>query len=271
VLVHGSGPHDRDETIAQNKPFRDLAWGLASNGIAVFRYDKRTLVHGMEMSPISDHIGVKEETVDDAVAALELLAETEGIDRERVFVLGHSLGGMLAPMISESTDAERGLIMLAAPTRPLEDLILEQVTYLAGIDGNTSDEEQAELDKVEEQVARVKSLNSESQVQAEQLPLGLPAFYWLSIQGYSPAEVAVGLAEPMLILQGERDFQVTMDDFAGWEMALGGEADVVLKSYPGLNHLFMDGTGPSTPTEYELPGNVAEEAVQDIADWIADR
>jgi dienelactone hydrolase len=99
VLVHGSGPQDRDETIGPNKPFRDLAWGLASQGIAVLRYEKRTKKHAMKLVLIKNTITVKQETIDDALAAVALLRKTERIDPNRIFVLGHSLGGMLIPRI----------------------------------------------------------------------------------------------------------------------------------------------------------------------------
>ena len=125
VLVHGSGPNDRDETIGPNKPFKDLAWGLASQGIAVLRYDKRTKVYPEKMAALKT-LTVKEETIDDAVAAVELLRQTPNIDPQRVFVLGHSLGGYLAPRIAQADTDLAGLIILAGAARPLEDLMLEQ-------------------------------------------------------------------------------------------------------------------------------------------------
>ena len=93
VLVHGSGPEDRDETIGANKPFRDLAWGLATQGIAVLRYDKRTLVYAQAMKDQIQSLTVQDETIDDALAAVELLRSADKIDPARVFLAGHSLGG----------------------------------------------------------------------------------------------------------------------------------------------------------------------------------
>ena len=94
VLVHGSGPNDRDETVEASKPFRDLAWGLASRGVAVLRYEKRTRQYAAKVAAMKSFT-VQQETVDDAVAAAALLRHTQGIDPKRVFVLGHSLGAML--------------------------------------------------------------------------------------------------------------------------------------------------------------------------------
>ena len=95
--------------------------------------------------------------------------------------------------------------------------------------------------------------------------------YWLALRGYNPPAVAATLHMPLLILQGERDYQVSMVDFANWKAALGGRKDVTLKSYPALNHLFMEGTGKSTPSEYTQAGHVAAEPVNDIARWVAAR
>lgn len=271
VLVHGSGPNDRDETIGPNKPFRDLALGLASEGIAVLTYDKRTLVRPEELPA---DLTVAEEVVDDAVAAVALLRTDRTVAiPDRVFVLGHSLGGMLAPRIAGESDGVAGLVLMAAPARPLEELILEQTTYLAERDGTVTEEEESSLAEVAAQVEAVRDLE-----EGAGEVLGAPASYWLDLRDYRPAEVAAGLDLPMLVLQGERDYQVTMTDFAMWEEALGSRPDVEFRSFPGLNHLMMpgegegeatgDGAGLSGPEEYEVAGHVAPEVVDAIAAFI---
>jgi dienelactone hydrolase len=270
VLVHGSGPNDRDETIGPNKVFRDLAWGLASQGIAVLRYDKRTLIYAAQFTPdILAKLTLQQETIDDALLAVELLRSSQGIDPQRIFVLGHSLGAMAAPRIGQQDSALAGLILLSGPTIPLEDEILDQYTYLFNLDGSLSDAEIAQLEKLQAQVARVKDPNLSDQVPATDLPLGIQADYWLDLRDYHPAEVAKTLAMPMLVLQGGRDYQVSpTKDFAGWKAALADKANAVLKLYPDLNHLMISGQGPSTPAEYQVEGHVAPEVVQDIADWV---
>ena len=269
VLVHGSGPQDRDESAGPNKPFRDLAWGLASRGIAVLRYEKRTKAHAAQFTPeLVAGLTVKEETIDDALAAVELLRRTPGIDPDRITVLGHSLGGYLLPRIGAADAGIAGLIVLAGFTRPMEDLVVDQMTYLAGLDGSISAGEQAALDEVAAQVARVKSPELSAATPAEDLPLGMPANYLLDLRGYDPAALAQELGRRMLILQGARDYQVTTVDFEGWKAALGSRPDVEFKLYPDLNHLFMAGKGKSSPAEYETPGNVDEQVIVDIARWI---
>ena len=268
VLVHGSGPHDRDETIGPNKPFRDLAWGLASRGIAVLRYEKRTKAHGMKMVPIKDSITVKEETIDDALAAVSVLRDTEAIDAGRIFVLGHSLGGMLAPKMVALDRRIAGLIIFAGNTRPLEDLFLDQRRWFFSLDGQVSESEKRALQEFEEQVARVKSPELSGATPPESLPSGISPTYWLALRGYHAPTVAKDLKQPMLILQGARDYQVTMDDYQGWQQALSLRSDVQFKIYPKCNHLFIEGEGTSTPAEYQVPGHVAEVVIEDIANWI---
>jgi dienelactone hydrolase len=268
VLVAGSGPQDQDETIGPNKPFRDLAGGLASAGIAVLRYDKRTKVDPIRAA--IPNITVKEEVIDDAVAALALLRQTPGVDAKRVFLLGHSLGGMLAPRIAQADPQIAGLIILAGPTQPLEDSILEQYTYIASLGGANGQAAQQQLAQIKQQVARVKDPNLSPDTPASELPLGVPASYWLDLRDYHPAEVAATLPQPMLILRGSTDYQVTAQDMQGWQDALAGRDNVAFKTYPGLYHLFMPSQDPTkgTPSDYEHAGHVAPDVVSDIAAWI---
>ncbi len=268
VLVHGSGPNDRDETIGPNKPFKDLAWGLATRGIAVLRYEKRTLEHGQKMINQLETLTPKEEVTDDALAAVALLKNTGGIDGARIYVLGHSLGGTMVPRIGEHDSDIAGLVILAGTSRPFEDVILDQYEYLTALDGKITPEEEAQLEKIRVQVARVKDPALSPDTPAAEMPLGMPAPYWLYLRDYDPAQTAMSLAMPMLIIQGERDYQVTMEDFAGWQKVLSSRSDVEFKSYQSLNHLFIAGEGPGNPTEYMWAGNVAQEVVDDIADWL---
>jgi dienelactone hydrolase len=267
VLVHGSGPGDRDETVGRNKPFRDLAWGLASQGVAVLRYEKRTRQYGAKLASVIGHFTVKEETIDDALAAVTLLRATAGIYPKKIFVLGHSLGGTLIPRIGKLDPRIAGFIVMAGLVKPMEDAFLEQTTYIVSLDGTISAEEQARLDEIKKQVAAVKSLTP-SDINSPVRLLFAPVSYWLDLRGYDPAATAKMLKQRMLILQGERDYQVTMDDFQQWKTALSSRKNVTFKSYPALNHLFIPGNGKSQPAEYDIAGHVEEDVVNDIANWI---
>ena len=270
VLIHGSGPNDRDETLGPNKPFRDLAWGLASRGVAVLRYDKRTKVYAAQIAKISNSLTVKEEVLDDALAAVSLLKSTAKISPKRIFVLGHSLGGTLIPRIGKLDDHLAGLIVMAGATRPLEDVMLEQVTYLSTLNGPPSAQSKERIAELRRQVATVKSATLSLNTPASALPLGMPlAAYWLDLRGYCPAELAKSLNQPMLILQGGRDYQSTKVEYDGWVKALSGKPEVTFRFYPKLNHLFMEGSGKSTPVEYERRGPVSRQTIDDVAAWIA--
>jgi uncharacterized protein len=268
VLVHGSGPNDRDETVGANKPFCDLACGLASRGIAVLRYEKRTKQHAAKCAAIMDSLTVKEETIDDALAAVSLLRHTEKVAPSEIFLLGHSLGGMLVPRIGALDAKIAGFIVLAGSTRPLEDIIYSQFKDLFTRDGRISDSNKTKLRELELQVARVKSPELSLNTPTADLPLGGPAAYWLDLNRHPTPEIARSMKRPVLILQGGRDYQVTSQDFQGWKDALSSHKNAQFKLYPKLNHLFIEGEGRSTPSEYEIPGHVAETVVKDVATWI---
>jgi len=271
VLVHGSGPEDRDETVGSTKPFRDLAWGLASRGIAVLRFDKRTGIYGEKLSSLIAEgkikFTVRDETIDDALGAVDELRQTREIDSKRIFVLGHSLGAMLAPRIGQADSQIAGLIMLAALAGPLEDVFVPQYRYLFSLNGDMTREEQQQLDEITAEVARIKGLTPKDS-SSTQLLLNAPPSYWLDLRTYNQMGTAQALTQPMLILQGGRDYQVTPDNFDQWKSVLAASTNVTFKFYPKLNHLFVAGDGQSTPSEYDIPGNVDQSVVDDIADWI---
>lgn len=245
VLVHGSGPGDRDETVGANKPFRDLAWGLADRGVAVLRYEKRTRRYAAQMVG-NKNLTVREETTQDALLAAALLRTHARIDPKRVFILGHSLGATLAPRMAAEDKTLAGLIIMAGTTRPLMDVAREQLVYLASLKPGTIDPDKA----------------------LAQLRQAAPEAYWTDLNAYNPAQTAATLTLPMLILQGERDYQVTLADLQGWRDALGKRANVTIKSYPTLNHLFQAGQGKSTPDEYGRAGHMPDFVFDDIAAWL---
>ncbi|RPI98167.1 MAG: alpha/beta fold hydrolase [Candidatus Aminicenantes bacterium] len=277
VLVHGSGPNDRDETLGPNKPFKDLAWGLATRGIAVLRYDKRSNVYQSKIladAKLESAMTVKDETIDDAVAAAALLQKSTGIDPKRVFILGHSLGGYLMPRIALAAEplAPAGFISMAGLTRPFEETIVRQMTFLYGLAGAAiSEDDKKKLEGMKAEAAKIKALTDTDRTSTQKLLGAMPA-YWLDIRGYDPPGVAKSVKAPMLILQGSRDYQVQVADFDNWKAALGERKDVEFRLYPKLNHLFFEGEGLITPLEYmQKHGSVAPYVIDDIANWIGKR
>jgi uncharacterized protein len=267
VLVHGSGPHDRDSTIGPNKPFKDLATGLASRGIAVLRYDKRSKVH-RPATALRAGFTVQAEVLDDVLLAVKTVRLQPRIDAARVFVLGHSLGAMLVPRIAAADGTLAGVIVMAGPARPIEQAIPAQMRHVAMADGTISAEEQKAIDEAAAVAERVRALKP-ADAASDRLLYGAPASYWLDLRGYDPpAAAAKDVRVPMLVLQGERDYQVTVEEFARWKAALSARPDVTFRSYPSLNHLFIAGTGPTLPADYLHPGHIAEEVIRDISEWL---
>jgi dienelactone hydrolase len=270
VLVHGSGPEDQDETIAGNKPFKDLAWGLASQNIAVLRFVKRTKQYGAQSMQPGVPFTVKQETVEDAEAAVALLATRPEIDHSHIYVLGHSLGGMLAPRIAAANKQVAGIIILAGTAQPLEVVIVQQLKYIAGLPGGNSDEMKKQIEAAERAKVEIEcpSLKPDSTVSV--LGAQIPGSYFLDLRDYRPAEVAAQLQIPILVLQGGRDYQVTSQDYDLWKASLAKDPRATFNLYPGLTHLFMpgQGTGPGSPADYSVAGHVSAEVVQDIAQWV---
>ncbi|WP_440223061.1 alpha/beta fold hydrolase [Dokdonella sp. MW10] len=266
VLVHGSGPQDRDETLGPNAPFRDLAHGLAERGIAVLRYEKRTKAH--PEAYVGKAFTLDDETVDDALAAVTTLRAQAGIDARRVFVAGHSLGALAAPRIGQRDGNLAGLVLLAAPTLPLEDTVVRQMRHIATLDVTPAGDIDASLAEIERQRDAVKSLDASTPADTP-LMLGLPAAYWRDLAGYDPVAVARTLAQPMLVLQGGRDYQVTpADDYVRWREAFADDARVTLVDYPLLGHTFMPAGDPPGPHDYHAKANVDAKVIADIAGWI---
>ncbi len=264
VLVHGSGPQDRDETIGPNKPFLDIARTLAAQGIAVLRYDKRTKARPQDFA--GGNFGVDDETTNDAVIAVDALRKTDGIDPKRIFVLGHSQGGMLAPRIAAVSGHVAGLILMAAPSRPLLDILIEQNRRLAALnDGKIDDAERAAINAIIEQVRITRDPKTAA---TSPTVMGQPAGYWRSIEAVDAVSEAQQVRLPMLLLQGARDIQVVDADWQNWRDAFADDADATFKLYPKLNHLGIAGEGEGSLAEYQQPGHVDAHLLTDVAAWV---
>ncbi|HWO24387.1 MAG TPA: alpha/beta fold hydrolase [Kofleriaceae bacterium] len=243
VLVHGSGPNDRDSTVGSNKIFKDLAQGLASAGIAVLRYDKRTFQYGDQLT---NAITIDEEVVDDAVAATRALAARPEIDARRLFVIGHSLGGLLAPEIAARAGSVAGAVLLAPPGRSPWNILRAQLRYLHA---------------PRETRASIERAMIENTFGGTTGMLGMPHAYWTDLESRDGVAEAASLGKPVLVLHGDRDYQVTAEDRAVWKQGLARVRNVEFATLPGDNHLFIRGNNTPGPAEYKLPGHVDDRVV----------
>jgi dienelactone hydrolase len=268
VLLAGAGPFDRDATIGPNKPLKDIAWGLASRGIAVARFDKVTHVHARTAT--DPGFTMVEEYLPHALAAVRLLQGRSGVDPSRVHLLGHSGGGRAAPRIAAADPSIAGLVILAGDAAPLPRSAVRVAHHLAALDPGP--DARAAVEALTRQAAAVDDPGLSPAAPAADLLFGWPASYWLDLRGYDQVATAAALDRPMLILQGGRDHQVTVDDdLARWRAGLADRPDATLRVHPADDHLFFPGDGPSTPADLAVPQHVDRAVVAEIAAWSAPR
>lgn len=273
LLIHGSGPSDKDETIMGNKPFRDISEYLVSRGIAVLRYDKRTFVYGKQMVKEDlEKMTVEQETIEDAILATAILKNDARIDANKIYILGHSMGGMLAPRIDAEGGNFAGIIILAGSPRNLTDIILSQGEDLIGQLGKL-----LRMIAVKQTAAIKKNFEAIPDMTVERAQTTKSvgkayAWYFKEMNEHPTSGYLSIIKKPVLILQGEKDFQVTVEkDFNLYKQILADKPNVTFKLYPGLNHLFMKsvyGTVREFKKEYKIPSKVDMNVLSDMAQWI---
>lgn len=271
VFVHGSGASNRDEKVGKLTPFKDLAEGLAAHGIASVRYDKRSFAYGRKMLK-EKNITVKEETIEDAVRATQLLRKDGRIDRNRIFIVGHSMGAMLAPRIDAQGGNYCGLILMAGSPYKLEDIILRQNQQaMGGLNKLLQWIAAFQVKKLKKTFAGLYDLTDEEAKKRKFA--GGTTLYYFKEMGEHPAPGFLKLSrKPLLILQGEKDFQASAAvDFTGYQTLLEGHDNATFKLYPGLNHAFvpaLSGDINKARKEYAEERHIGEEVISDIARWI---
>lgn len=270
ILVHGSGAIDKDCSIGPNKIYKDLAWGMAAKGIAVFRYDKRTYLHLKQL--LADNqsgekaFDVRNEYVEDVKAIIELLSKRKEVDKSQIYLMGHSEGGYLIPLFNQRFKSLAGFVALAGTLRQIPELALEQMDYLTP--DSLTEKDQAQLLMMKQSARNALAENIKPTMPDSLVMQPFPTNYWVYLKTYQPQQLALQITKPLLVLQGERDYQVKMKDFGLWKSTLSGKPNVSFSSYPQLNHLFLAGTGASTPDEYLVAANVPEYVINDVVKWI---
>ncbi len=264
ILVQGAGASNRDESIYENKPFRDIAWALAKQGIATYRYDKRNYLYEGQMAK-DVTVTIEDEIIDDVIAAADMVKKLEYADPTKIYILGHSLGGYAIPRIAVNLSYAAGYIMMAAPAEHIKDYILDQYEYLANADEKVTQEEQKQIETIKNQV---KQLNSPEKIPQNKAILSAYKNYWIDLAEYNPIKAAEKITVPVLVLQGERDYQVTMEQFNMWKNSFQDTDNWLFKSYTSLNHFMMPGTGSPSSEEYRTRSHVDDEVILDIIQFI---
>jgi dienelactone hydrolase len=269
LLLGGSGPVDRDGTLGMLKPLKDLAWGLASRGIAVLRFDKITHSHPEALQ--GSEVTIADEYLRHADSGLDALREHKRIDAKYLFLLGHSLGGTVAPRVALKHRDVAGIIILAGAAVPLHWTLVRQLRHSASLTPNATSPDDDRIGILVDQARLVDGPELTTSTSPMALPLGLPASYWLDLRNYRAPEVAASLPQPMLFLQGGRDYQSTVaDDLALWQAALAHRSDVEIEVYRDDDHFFVPSGGDAPEGEgYARPNHVDEAVVRRCAEWIA--
>jgi len=261
VLVHGTGPLDRNATVLANQPFKDLAWGLASRGIAVLRYDKRTATCPV---PRVEHT-IDRVTVDDAVAAARTIRGSAETLAAGTVVVGHSVGATCAPRIAERDGDLAGVAMLAGNARPITTVVREQYRHLFDVDGRFTARERERFETVTAALDRAAA----GDLDPRETVAGLPGAWYESVLDYDQRAVAADLDVPRWLAFGGRDYQVPAAPARrAWDDALGDDPTESLRTFDGLSHLFQPGFEPSLGAEYRFPDTVARSVIDALAGWI---
>jgi dienelactone hydrolase len=264
IIVGGSGATDKDLTIGPNRIYKDIAWGLGNNGIAVLRYDKRTKDNGAQMAK-NKNLTVKDEYLDDLKLAIQMVKNNPEIDSNQVFVLGHSEGGYLIPYFERNLKGIAGYISFAGNYSKLADLMCMQIEYL--MKDLPDADKNGYLEMLEKAIyARDKIQESSAN---DSLPPGLTAAYLIHLNENGPEKLSANINKKrVLFVQGGRDYQVPPSEMDKWKLALKNNTQADFALFPELNHIGLDGKGISKPSEYEVQGNVPEEVILKITRFV---
>lgn len=270
VMVHGSGASNMDEKVLKLTPFKDLAEGLARHGIASLRYDKRTFVHARRMIR-NKHLTVKEETIEDALLAVQMLKRDPRIDHDRIFILGHSMGAMLAPRIDAEGADVKGLIMMAGTPYRLEEVVLRQLRQAGR--GSSIMKKIIGLEyRFYKKKFRGLYQMSDEEAKKKKFAGNLSLYYFKEMGQKTAADYLLTGKKPVLILQGGKDFQVLENrDYRKFKKLLAGRENTQYKLYPELNHVFVKGIYNDilkASKEYSVEQHIGEDVIGDIAAFI---
>ena len=270
VFVHGSGASNMDEQIYKLTPFKDLAEGLAERGIASIRYDKRTFAHARKMRKLS--ITVREETIDDAILAADLLRSDPRIDPDAVFIVGHSMGAMLAPRIDAEGGRFRGLVLMAGTPFRLEEIVVRQLRQAGRSRGGLMKAVVGLEDRIFSKKFDGLYEMSDEEAKKKKFAGSVTLYYFKEMGRKTAADYLMESDKPVLILQGGMDFQVLpSEDFAAFREQLQGRENVEYRLYDELNHVFVKGIYNDilkAGKEYKVEQHIGAEVIDDLAAFI---
>jgi pimeloyl-ACP methyl ester carboxylesterase len=295
LLITGSGTQDRNETIAGHRPFLVMADHLTRNGIAVLRVDDRG-VGGTDLGSLS---ATSENFAEDVLAGVEFLKQRKQIDPKFIGLIGHSEGGMIAPMVAARSKDVSFIVLLAGLGQRGEDVIYTQTELIQKAQGTHVDTTRHTLSLAKRINAIVKSETDAKRIEQRineeiaaydgtlgdlqkkllepavrtvktYMPMYKTPWYRYFIT-FDPLPVLKNVKVPVLALNGELDLQVAAKenlDLIGAGLKAGGNQDVTVKAFPKLNHLFQT-SQTGLMSEYgQLEETMSPEVLKTVSDWI---
>ncbi|OYU94471.1 MAG: hypothetical protein CFE21_15800 [Bacteroidetes bacterium B1(2017)] len=268
IILMEAGPTDKDGSYEENKPYKDIAWALSTKGYAVYRYEKRSNTYGIYMQrdkAAYETFTPREDLLDDLYKAIDTLKTLPDIDPTKIYILGHGQGAMLAPLVAKERDDVHGIIMMGANAKRTQEMMIDQYKYLSYVTPN----KKKEYD--EQTVNAIRSMDKKLNplTEHDKMPYSVQATYWIWLNKYKHVEITKKLKKPILILHGDRDYQVNMENYRMWQKELEKNPNVTLKDYPKLNHLFYSGEVESTYSEYYLKSNIPDYVINDLLAWLS--
>jgi hypothetical protein len=268
IILVEAGPTDKDGSYEENKPYKDIAWGLSTSGIAVFRYEKRSNNFGLFLAKDKgayEKFTPREDLLDDLYKIIDSLKTLPDIDTTKIYVLGHGQGAMLAPLVAKERDDVAGIIMMGANAKRTQEMMIDQYAYLSQVTPN----KKPEYDEQTINAKRSMDKKLNPLTEHSKMPYDVQATYWIWLNKYKHVEITKKLTKPILLLHGDRDYQTNMENYEMWEKALKKNKNATLKHYPKLNHLFYLGEVQSTYSEYYLKSNIPEYVIKDMINWLS--
>jgi uncharacterized protein len=280
ILLHGAGAEDKDRTSGPLKPSRDLALGLAAQGIASIRYEKRIKLYPLKDND-SEKFTVNDEVIDDAVSALERVRELAAkdypqLDVSKIVIVAPNLAATLIPRINDRDAAKNpfarriaGGVLIAANTQKWHETLVARFKRAFMQDGSMNDSERRVMTTLQNEVSLVTSQSLSPKTPINKLPFNLPASFWLDLRSYNHVQAIKNAQFPLLFLHGEQDSYMAFDEFKTWQKELSGKQTVQFRGYPDLVNLLVP-----KPLENEIkeqPANIPVEVMNDIAQWIKKR
>lgn len=281
VLVDGSGPSDMNFRLGDNKMMKNLSDQLADKGVAVLRFNKRTYQYAKEIAEkgMQNKVLVKDEFIDDAAAALKLLAKTDGVPKDKIFLLGHSQSAAYLPAINkESGNIAKGYILASGTPKNIAEVSkLQYEEIIKSMDKEKQKDQIASIEgkykEYSELLKKVPTMSDEELKKPENYPFGIPGEYIKDSMKYEPLKMYKETELPVLIRNAEFDKQVPVSETKTWEEALKGKDNVDIGTIKGANHLMQPSDGSIgimevITKEYQKNAPIVDQFINDVVQFM---